>query len=249
MLNLTHISDTHVSELGKSVNGLNTRKKFRDILEVLKQRSPDGIILTGDLAHPQGSATVYKWMKERLDALEIPYIITPGNHDDPSLLIETFNLKNQPPHVILTGLVVMKGESLLFLESADEKLKENQSKWLLNEMKGQAQQCILFMHHPPCVCDVPFMDKNYPYKNPDFFQQTILESGRDLTVFCGHYHVEKELTLKSLPMRVYITPPTLGCLDPDSEEYCVIDPRTGWREIQIEKHKVLETNCYYLENF
>ncbi|OQY31311.1 MAG: hypothetical protein B6241_14320 [Spirochaetaceae bacterium 4572_59] len=248
MLHLAHISDTHVSELGKSVDGLNTRKKFRDTLEVLKKRSPDGIILTGDLAQPQGSATVYKWMKERLDALEIPYIITPGNHDNSSLLIETFNLKNEAPHVILTGLVVMKGEPLLFLESAEEKLKENQSKWLLQEMKGQTQKCILFMHHPPCVCNVPFMDNNYPYKTPEFFQKTVKESGKDLTIFCGHYHVEKELTEQSVPMKVYITPPTLGCLDPDCDEYQISDPRTGWREIHIEKHQVLETSCYYLED-
>jgi Icc protein len=248
MLKLAHITDPHISEEGELANGMDSRKKFRKTLDNLKTRSLHGIILTGDLAYPEGTKALYSWIREELEKTDIPYLLTPGNHDNPVLMLETFNLKDQPAKVILTGAVAMRGESLMFLDSSSERLTMKHRLWLARELAVQPDRSIMFMHHPPCECGIPFMDDKYPYKSPDLFQAAVRESGKHLTLFCGHYHVEKTVELPESSMIVHITPPTLGCLDPFNENYVIIDPRTGWREILIEKQEILETSCFYLED-
>ena len=248
MLKLAHITDPHIGEEGELVNGLDSREKFRKTLEQLKTRDLHGIILTGDLAYPEGTKALYGWIRERLEEMDIPYLLTPGNHDKPHMMQEVFNLPNRDSKVILTGAVAMRGESLMFMDSSSERLTLNHKIWLARELNVQPDKSIMFIHHPPCRCGVPFMDDKYPYKTPDLFQSVIKESGKTLTLFCGHYHVEKTVELPESSMTVHITPPTIGCLDPYNENYTIVDPRTGWREIVIEKQEVLETNCYYLED-
>ncbi len=248
MLRIAHITDTHIAREGELIKGLDSRKKFQETLWQFQPDHIDLIILTGDLAYPEGDRDIYEWIRGELERTGIHYMITPGNHDDPSLMQEVFNLKDMPPKVILTGAVAMKGESLLFLDSASERLDIKQKLWLSRELTVQGEKCVLFMHHPPCLCGVPFMDKNYPYKTAELFRKTIKDSGRDLTVFCGHYHVEKTLRTEDPEMIVHITPPTLGSLDPAAPEYRIIDTRTGWRLIEMEKQEILKTVCFYLED-
>jgi 3',5'-cyclic-AMP phosphodiesterase len=246
MLKIAHITDSHISEEGKNLKDIDTRQKFTDVLDEISSSDYDIIIHTGDLSYPDGNASVYKWTKEKLDNIEIPYYLTPGNHDNSSLMQEIFNLKDLPPRVILTGVIAAKGESFMFLDSSSERLTLKQSTWVSREINIQDDDLFLFMHHPPCHCDVKVMDQKYPYRTPDFFQRTIKETGRKLTMFTGHYHIEKTVKPKNTGITVYITPPTLGSLDPESEEYIISDLRPGWRDIQIDKQKLISTECRYL---
>ena len=248
MLRVAHLTDTHIPQEGELIKELNSREKFTRTLNQLTKENLDLIILTGDLTHPEGDQEAYEWIRDQLEQTGIHYLIVPGNHDDPSMMQEIFNLKDMPPKVILTGAVAMKGESLLFLDSSSARLDIKQKLWFSRELATQPRDCLLFMHHPPCLCDVPFMDVNYPYRTSGLFLSTVKESGKNLTIFCGHYHVEKTVLLEDPAVVVHITPPTLGCLDPNSREYTLKDPRTGWRLIEIEKQKVLSTMCFYLED-
>ncbi len=75
--------------------------------------------------------------------------------------------------------------------------------------------------------------------------KTLKETGRQLTVFAGHYHIGLSREAGDTPLTVHIAPATLGSLDPEADEYRIKDPRPGWREILIENQKLLETrNCY-----
>lgn len=246
MLKIAHITDSHISEDGINIEESDPKQKFIAVLDKISISDYDIIIHTGDLSYPDGNASVYKWIKEKLDKIEIPYYLTPGNHDNSSLMQEIFNLKNLPPRVILTGVIAAKGESLMFLDSSSERLTLKQSTWVTREIEIQDDDLFLFMHHPPCLCDVKVMDKKYPYKTPDFFQKTIKASGRKLTMFTGHYHIEKTVKPENTDMTVYITPPTLGSLDPESDDYIISDFRPGWRDIQIDKQKLITTECRYL---
>jgi len=247
MLYIAQITDPHIAETDEPVNGQDNRGKFRQVLKALSERRPDTLILTGDLAFPHGTPEIYQWIRQELDDSGLPYLISPGNHDDPSMMQEVFNLKDQAPRVILTGAVALKGESLMFLDSSSERLTMKHALWLKRELTTQPAETILFMHHPPCPCRVRVMDEKYPYKNPDLFQQTILESGSRMTIFCGHYHIERTVEVPGLPLTVHIAPPTLGSLDPDAEDYRILDPRPGWRDIRVERQAITETGCFYLD--
>jgi hypothetical protein len=149
--------------------------------------------------------------------------------------------------VITTGAVAVKGESLMFLDSSAERLNMKQVIWLKREIDVQDDQLILFQHHPPFPCEVRIMDEKYPYRSPGLFSKTILETGRSLTIFSGHYHIEKKVIMDTPDITVYIAPPTLGSLDPEAEDYIISDQRPGWREIVMDKQRVIQTQCHYLD--
>ncbi|MDA3956043.1 metallophosphoesterase [Oceanispirochaeta sp.] len=246
MLKIAHITDTHISEEDQFPDGIENRDRFLRTLEDIRSQDVDLIIHTGDVCYPQGCKSIYTWLREILESTEIPYILTPGNHDNVFMMQEVFNLKDLPAKVITTGAVAMKGQSLLFLDSSSERLTMKQILWLKREIEIQDDQLFLFQHHPPCSCGVRVMDTKYPYKTPELFQKTIRDTGRSLILFCGHYHIEKEIRLGSPPLTVYVTPPTLGSLDPAAEDYVIKDHHPGWRDISIEKQKLIHTGCHYL---
>lgn len=246
MLKIAHITDSHISEEGTLLDNIDTRQKFCDVLDAISASPCDLIIHTGDVCFPKGDPAIYKWVKDKLEHLNIPYYLTPGNHDDPSLMQEIFNLRDLPPRVIVSGVIGAKGESLMFLDSSSERLTLKHSAWLTREIDAQKDDLFLFMHHPPCSCGVKVMDEKYPYKTPDFFQKTIHDTERELTMFTGHYHIEKIVKPTENKLTVYITPPTFGSLDPDSDTYIISDFRPAWRIIEIDNQKLISTECIYL---
>jgi len=247
MLKLAHITDTHINAEHKNIDGIDSKKNLLSVLDEITAAGMDGVIHTGDICFPNGNKTLYTWFKGVMDDAGLPYLLTPGNHDDLFLMQEVFNLRDLPPQVITTGAVALKGQSLLFLDSSSERLSMKQVLWLKREIAVQDDQIILFQHHPPFPCGVRVMDEKYPYKTPDLFLKTILETGRSLTMFTGHYHLEKKIERETPPLRVYITPPTIGSLDPEAEKYIIRDKRPGWREIHIDDQNVIYTSCHYLE--
>ena len=192
------------------MRGIDTRQQFIKTMEDIKYHKVDFIVHTGDACYPQGSKNVYSWLKGILDKAEIPYILTPGNHDDVFMMQEVFNLRDLPAKVITTGAVAMKGQSLMFLDSSTERISMKQVIWLKREIEIEDDSLFLFQHHPPCPCGVRVMDEKYPYRTPELFQKTISETGRGLTVFCGHYHIEKEIVLNSPRSEGLCDPPHPG---------------------------------------
>ncbi len=246
MLKLAHITDTHIAAEGTEVNGVDTRDAFLRVLDDIREQNCDALVHGGDLAYPEGDRESYSWIKEQLDALDIPYVVVPGNHDDGALMQSVFNRTDRPSLAILTGATAIRGESLMFMDSSSARLPLDKRQWLLREMQMQDDELILFQHHPPRPCGVPFMDREYPYKTPELFAGMLKELGRPLTVFCGHYHVEKDLDFKDPDLSVYITAPTMGRIDPEADAFIMKDPRPGWREIRIDGQKLIATESRFL---
>ncbi|MDC7235144.1 MAG: metallophosphoesterase [Spirochaetales bacterium] len=247
MLKIAHITDTHIAPVGEKPKGIDSLQRFLDVLEQISRGDFDILIHTGDISYPEGSRESYQWMKEQLDGLDIPYYLRPGNHDDVLLMQEVFKLKDLPPREVLNGVIAARGQSLMFLDSSSERLSVKQASWLAREIEVQEDDLFLFMHHPPCSCGVKVMDSKYPYKTSAYFQKIAADSGRSLTLFTGHYHIEKTVTPENTDLTVHISPPTFGSLDPDSEDYSISDERGGWREIVINKQKLITTDCRYLD--
>ena len=246
MLKIAQISDTHITMDNSYPEFARAKEQFQSVLDEICRHDYDLIVHTGDISFPEASTEVYQWVRERLELTEIPYLITPGNHDDPKVLAEVFNRKDQPPKVILTGAVAAKGQSLLFLDSSSERLSVKQASWLKREIDSQKDQLILFQHHPPCRCAVKFMDSKYPYMTPVFFQKTVSGTGRKMLIFAGHYHVEK-VARPDGNLTVYTCPPPIGSISSDADNFQTADPRSGWREILIEDQLLAGTQCHYIE--
>ncbi len=244
-MKIIQLTDLHVANEGEHTYGVDVRQNFLDMLKQAKNRVPDLLVLSGDLCLDKGDAQVYRWMKSQMDELSLPYAVIAGNHDDSRMLAEVFQLT----HLLTDGELYFKStfgaHTILFLETSLNVVSEKHLTWIAAELAQLDRPGVIFMHHPPVVGGVPYMDINYPLRNIPAVQQALQNSPQPLTVFCGHYHVEKCLCLKNLT--VHITPSTFFQMTWDSDTFSVDHYRPALREIVLRDDGVVESTILYFE--
>lgn len=79
---LAQISDTHLlADQSARLRGCNPWQSMQAVLQQALQAEPDGLLLTGDLAH-SGEAEAYQQLQATIAPLGLPTYWLPGNHDD-----------------------------------------------------------------------------------------------------------------------------------------------------------------------
>ena len=220
-------------------------RNFQDILKTVRQLSPDLIVLTGDLCLNTGNPLTYQWVRSHLDFLSIPYTAIGGNHDISPQLAKAFSLD----HLLVGNELFYKreldGQTVFFLETSVGEMSKKQLAWLEKELNEINQDTVLFMHHPPVFGGVPFMDEKHALRNMEEVQSILFNFPHHLTVFCGHYHVERTLCTRNLT--VHITPSTYVQIDSNATGFKVDHHRIACREINLRKDGVIESTVLYQE--
>lgn len=244
-MKIIQITDLHVGNENEFTHGVDVRQNFLDILKVVRHVAPDLLVLSGDLCFDSADPQVYQWLKSHLDYVDIPYAIIGGNHDDSMVLADCFKIH----HLLVGDELYYKrlfGEyTLLFLETSRGSVSDGQLTWLDRQLSSMTESPIIFMHHPPMLSGVPHMDQNYALKNMDAVQSVLCDFPRPLTVFCGHYHVEKTVCYKNLI--VHITPSTYFQLNWRTEGFQVDHYRPAYREINLRSDGIMESSVIYLD--
>lgn len=230
-MRILQITDLHIGEVYEDTFGVDVRKNFVTILEKAQQSAPDHIVITGDLCFQSGDMEIYNWIHDRLESTQIPYSIIAGNHDDSKMLADVFGLRHLMEGEDLFYKLKLNGQDLLYLDTSSDNLSKTQLNWLKSKLSKGSERIIVFMHHPPAHAGVPFMDENYPLKNYQEVQEVLLQSNREIHVFCGHYHVEKTLQMDKLS--IYITPSTFFQLDQDSVAFKVDHHDIAYRVLEF----------------
>ncbi len=244
-MKLIQITDLHVASEGEFTHGVDVRQNYLDILKAAQSFSPDLLIVSGDLAFDTPDEQVYRWMKSQLDALPIPYAVIGGNHDDSTLLARVFGLEHLLTNHELYYKLALGDRSLLLLETSSGTASDTQLEWLANELAQMDEPAVIFMHHPPVKAGVPFLDINYPLLNMADVQAILHRHPYAVSVFCGHYHVDKVLCSKNLT--VHITPSTYFQIDWRHQEFQIDHHRPGLREINLRPDGVVESAVVYYE--
>ncbi|HSV54169.1 MAG TPA: metallophosphoesterase [Burkholderiaceae bacterium] len=81
---IAQLSDVHVRRKGELYKGVvDSNRMFAEAIAHLQSldRRPDLVLLTGDLVD-EGHADEYANLCKLLKALELPYLVVPGNHDE-----------------------------------------------------------------------------------------------------------------------------------------------------------------------
>jgi Icc protein len=244
-MKIIQITDLHVAREGEPSFGVDVRQNFLDALKAAKSLSPDLLVLTGDLCYDTADMEIYHWIKTQVDALHIPYSVIGGNHDSSGALASAFDAE----HLLVGGELFYKrwlhGQCLFFLETSEGFVSEGQLLWLSHELSLLEKDTVIFMHHPPVLGGVPHMDINYPLQNIAEVQEVFAQCPYHLTIFCGHYHVEKTICLRN--MTVQITPSTYFQIDSHTEGFKVDHLRPAFREINIRKDGSVESTVIYYE--
>ena len=246
-LTIAHITDIHIGETDAPRGIQYPRKNFVRVLEQMKETGPDLIVLGGDLAAENGEMESYRWIKKKMDSIEIPYCIVPGNHDLTENIITVFNHETGP----ITGKLYykkrVKGRTLIFMDSTTNKLDPPQLDQFLIDCQQTTEDVILFIHHPPTKCGCAFMDENYPLLNAEQVFPVLEKVPNLKLIFCGHYHTEK--TVIKNGKTLFITPSTLfqfSQTDPTFKiNFNIESTVIGWRIIEITQ-KQIETRVHYL---
>lgn len=195
---IAQLSDLHLCPPGQlALRVVDTIALSRAAVETIKglPRRPDLVVISGDLTE-SGLPEEYRLLREMLDDLGLPVLIVPGNHDHRETLRTELDLG---PHAVTEGGFVqfvadignlrligldtvepgisagaLCAERLDFLDRA------------LSEAKGR--DVLLFMHHPPFSCALPYMDGVMLRRGADALAEIIDRHGHVQRLFCGHHH-------------------------------------------------------------
>lgn len=229
-LHIAHITDLHIDDSLQPVQDVDVCANFLRVLQDVKaDKSIKKIVLGGDLCYNTTGKVALEWIKAQLEESKIPYRVIPGNHDDSLMMAEVFGLEDEMEEGKLFFWDELDFGKIFYLDTGAGDLPMHQLAWLEEECSKSYQKFLLFMHHPPVHCGVPFMDKNYALSNMNQVQKILRNINNIQGIFCGHYHVER--TVRLYNHLIMVTPSTFFQLDDSSEDMKIGSFDIAWRKI------------------
>ena len=242
-MRIVQITDLHIASATSSTQGVDVRHNFLNILGEVKFAETDHLVVTGDFCYQDGDALIYEWIKERLDKLDIPYDIIPGNHDDASIMAQVFDrthLLNKEEFYFAKKL----GKWIcLFLDSSKGYHSDEQLKWLKRQLHQANDAVIIFMHHPPVKVGIPYMDNNHALQDIEEVQAILLAHPHHIQIYTGHYHVEKTIQIGNVCIQV--TPSCFFQMDQTEVKFKVDHYQIAMRVIDTSNQVIASTVRYF----
>ena len=241
---IAQVSDTHIAET-PMYEGVNSRQRFLEVLTALRTQAPDLVVLSGDLAAQNGGVAIYRWMKEQLDALNLPYVVMPGNHDCVSEMRTVFEW---PATIPAEGELFFNVEyefaNLCFLDSSSCCVSDRQLRWLQKQNATATKPIRLFVHHPPTHLGYYAADHRYSLENVAAFFQAVQKMAAIRTILCGHYHIGEEFEIGG--KQILVCPSTMLQADLTREPAVKIPERYGFRWLELDEQGHLATQVAWL---
>jgi 3',5'-cyclic AMP phosphodiesterase CpdA len=184
------------------------RIRFRATLDrLLVSSNPiDMLVLTGDLTD-HGDKDSFEKTAALLAKCPMPIYSIPGNHDTREGLLHAF-----PDTPVNDGFiqyaVEQDGLRILFLDTLEMgrhggSFCETRAAWLSAELTAHPDTpTLIFMHHPPVVSGIGWMDPGHAEDWMLRFGEAIKGHEQLLAVHCGHLHRPINTTLHRVPICV-----------------------------------------------
>ena len=226
MKTIAFITDIHLDEQFPIDNKVNPVKNFEIVLEDIKNRKINEVIFGGDI----GEATAHNYFFEKLQDFSTNLIL--GNHDKFENVKEYFirDLNKEELYYKTED----ENYQYVFLDTSANELSKIQLNWLQNVLT-EKKELILFIHHPILEIKTP-VDKMYPLKNREELKTVLLNFKNNVTLFCGHYHMNDESEFKNI--KQYTTQAMSYQAEKKSNEIQIDISNFGYRIIEISKEKI-----------
>lgn len=193
---IAQISDLHLRTDGKllkdKVDSVAALEAAINHLNALDPQ-PDVVLATGDLVN-KADKQDFQALRAGFDRIQAPVLVIPGNHDDRTLMRETFGdqgyfqdekflhytVEDYP--IRLIGLDTVK-------EGSDGgELCGSRRGWIDSRLREQPEcPTFIFMHHPPFGTGIGFMDK-LDFYGASQFAEIISRHPHVVHITCGHMH-------------------------------------------------------------
>ena len=210
---IAQITDTHVGFEPEAGENEFNFVRFRNVLGHLLSQSvqPDLLILSGDLADG-GQPDCYARIRDLVSDCPFPVHVMPGNHDDREQLLEAFPdcPTNDGFAQFAIELEDETGQPLrvLCLDSFEPgrhggAFCEVRAAWLSRELAAHPDTpTILFMHHPPVVAGIDWMDPRPGEAWFTRFRDTVRGHSQIVAIQAGHLHRPLHAMVEGIPLSV-----------------------------------------------
>lgn len=190
-----HFTDLHITVPANKFKNTDSTANVNKIIQQLNNltRKPDIVILTGDLVH-EGIKEEYIVLVDLLDKLKMPYYVIPGNHDERNNFRNAFSHHSYLPqqgeflhYEVDNYPLKLIGLDSLIPSKPEGQLCQQRLAWLDTKLQSSAKPTLLFMHHPPYLSGIDFMDR-FSLKQSEDFANVLKKYNHIVGILTGHYH-------------------------------------------------------------
>ncbi len=242
-LSILQITDLHFLPcLNETFLGINTEHSFLAVLELalVENRTFDLIIVTGDLAQDPTQESYFRIL-QYLEAIQIPCICLPGNHDDIQLMQQIFDT----PLVSCRNQVLLGNWQLIFLNSQIQgapggRLSNQELCFLDDSLSSQPDHHALIAVHHHCL-----------ETKSAWLDTMIIENSLELWAIIDKFpkvkiitngHIHQLMDIEHQGVRVLGTPSTCFQFKPSSTNFSLdAFAAPGYRKIKLSSNGSIET--------
>lgn len=241
-IHLLQVSDMHLyADPDGCLLGQNTRKTFEAVIALAQSRHwpPDAILLTGDLVHDE-QLIGYRWLKDRLDQLAVPYFCIPGNHDRVDLIAGYLD-----PHAIESLRVTqLKHWDIVLLDSS---IPYEEGGYLCPHIltgldqhlaRRPQRNTLICLHHQPIPMQSEWLD-TMMVENRDDFLAIVERHPQVRAVAWGHVH--QAMTTARGALHLLSVPSTCIQFLPGNDDFALDTATPGYRWLDLHADGTLET--------
>jgi len=199
---IAQISDLHIAGRGKKTYGIAPMgENLRLCVDHINQLSPrpNLVLVTGDITDT-GMEKQFEYARDLLSELNIPYYIIPGNHDDRSRFLSTFN------HVACSSIRGTGDQNFVNYVIDDFEIRliavdstvpgkpggeicDQRANWLDQRLSENTEKpTLIFMHHPPVKLGVIETDVD-GFTGADKLGKIVKKYNNIEGILCGHVHL------------------------------------------------------------
>lgn len=216
---IAQASDIHIGfdreHAGEELNVTRFRAVI-DRLQAAPQR-PDLLVLSGDLTD-DGDDTNFATLRDLLKSVRCDVLPLVGNHDKREGLRKAF--AQVPQQGFVQYAIEREGLRVICLDSMEAgrhggAFCEERRDWLRAQLaQGAGKPCVIFMHHPPIVSGIDWMDPDGGDEWIAVFGSAIDGFEADIrAIHCGHLHRRISAQFRGIPVGVAPSTAPLVALD------------------------------------
>ncbi len=234
---IAHITDLHLDEQFPFDDHTSARERFDSILNNIKKNNINDIVCTGDIGKNKGITYFFEQLKK------LNFSITLGNHDNFTEIVKRYNWGANYDSKKIYRSVLENHFKFIFLDSSSGTIDIKQLIWLEKELIS-SKPTIIFIHHPIIGLNLK-VDEIGKLKNRKALTKILTKVTNEITIYCGHYHMESTLVYKNITQ--FITPAVAFQIKKSIDKIKIDTTISGYRIIHIEKTK-LSSKVKFLNN-
>ncbi|WP_298420804.1 metallophosphoesterase [uncultured Kordia sp.] len=222
---IAHITDLHLDETFPFNDCITARKRFDIVLKAIERNNITQIVCTGDIGENDGVAYFFK----KLNTKDLTIVL--GNHDTYAEVSKLYNFKANSTYYS----ILKEYYKFIYLDSSTGIIDREQYYWLEKELIS-TKPIIIFIHHPILGINLK-VDKIGKLTNRKELISLLIKSTMEVTIYCGHYHMESKLTYKNITQ--FITPAISYQIQKKTDVIDIDTTVFGYRIIELKGAKQL----------